>query len=1237
MSESTTQGPPRHNSGGQARQTPGGQARHTNRLANETSPYLLQHAHNPVDWYPWGEEALRRAREQDRPILLSIGYSSCHWCHVMERESFEDEAIAKLMNDHFVCVKVDREERPDLDEIYMTATLALNGGQGGWPMTVFLTPDQQPFYAGTYFPPTDRFGRPGFATLLTRIADLWKHQRDDLRQQAGQLTELLRRLVGAPGGLAVGEAELNAAAAQLAEEFDAQYGGFGPAPKFPPAGALSLLLRHHRRTGDAHALEMVEKTLRAMAEGGIYDQVGGGFARYSTDEYWLVPHFEKMLYDNALLTKAYLEAYQVTGDALYGRIAGEVLDYILREMTSPEGGFYSATDADSEGEEGKFFVWRPQEIEAILGPEEARRFCAYYNITEGGNWEGKNIPNVRRTVDQVAASLGITPEALASSLEASRAKVYEARKRRVPPGLDDKIMTAWNGLMIGAMAEGYRALGDPRYLRGAEAAADFLLRALVRPDGGLLRTYRAGVAHLNAYLEDYAYLCEALIDLYEAGGAPRYLREAERLAERLVRDFGDKGGGFFSTARDHEALILRRREGTDGATPSGNAVAAHALARLSYHLDRQDLRNAALEAIRAHGKAIQRYPRAFTKSLAVVDLLLEGPVELALVGTPGETGFEALRREVGRCHVPNRIVAMADPTTAGWGDSALPLLAGKTLANGKAALSVCRNFACETPITDPAAVADALAAQAGAPREGRRSLIGSLLAGHATPEGTAAYAARFAATLGGRGFETLGSTGFTTSRIGFGGYRIEDETPEHAEALAKALLAGCNLIDTSTNYTDGGSERCVGDVLGDLARRGRLRREEVIVVSKIGYVQGQNLALAQDRESAGKPFPEMVKYMDGCWHCIHPEFLADQLVRSLDRLQIETLDVCLLHNPEYFFSDAKRRRAGRLDALRDEFYRRLREAFAFFETQVAAGRIRWYGVSSNSCTAPADDAEATSLTRMLHAAREAGGADHHFRVLQLPMNLFESGAALERNNGPNNEKTVLEAASAERIAVLVNRPLNAMAGNGMVRLADFQADEPQVAFEPQRRVVAQLEAEFRQDFAPRLRSPKGGTPPENLFRWAEELAGLPGHVPGLEQWREIEEHRIAPQVAHVVPALEQALAGQAGEKWQEWRDRYLFELDRLLGEVRRQAAARSQTVSAAVAAAVDPALPIARQSEGLSRKALWVLASTPGVTCVLNGMRQPAYVDDALGILAWPPLDQPLKVYQAVKAVRLPA
>ncbi|MGD2155043.1 MAG: thioredoxin domain-containing protein, partial [Gemmatimonadales bacterium] len=486
----------------------------TNRLIGETSPYLLQHAHNPVDWYPWCDEALERARAEDRLILLSIGYSACHWCHVMERESFEDEAIAALMNDNFVNVKVDREERPDLDEIYMAATVAMNRGQGGWPMTVFLTPELEPVFAGTYFPPHDMHGRPGFSTVLTQVSRAWQEDRERLRQRAGEFTELLRQHQGLGPPLSVGEAELQQALGQYSQEFDSEYGGFGTAPKFPPAVGISLLLRLHRRFGDPHALAMARGTLEAMARGGMYDQVGGGFARYSTDRRWLVPHFEKMLYDNALLAKAYLEGYQVTGDDFFRRIATETLDYILREMVGPEGECFSATDADSEGEEGKFFVWTPEQIADVLNEEEARRFNAYYDISPQGNWKGVSIPNAPRPLETVADELDVAPAELERSLETARQKVYAARQGRVKPGLDDKVITAWNGLAIGALAEGHRVLGEPRYLEAAERTAGFIHEKLSRADGGLYRTYREGRAHLNGVLEDYAYLSEAFIDLY---------------------------------------------------------------------------------------------------------------------------------------------------------------------------------------------------------------------------------------------------------------------------------------------------------------------------------------------------------------------------------------------------------------------------------------------------------------------------------------------------------------------------------------------------------------------------------------------------------------------------------------------------------------------------------------------------------------------------------------------------
>jgi hypothetical protein len=676
----------------------------SNRLANETSPYLLQHRHNPVDWYPWGEEALARAKREDKPVFLSIGYAACHWCHVMERESFENPEIAALLNRDFVSIKVDREERPDLDEIYMAATVALSGS-GGWPMSVFLTPEQLPFFAGTYFPPSDRWGRPGFGTLLARISGLWHKERPALFEQAQRLAEHVRSQSQAAVPAAIPSRVLDQAIDDLDQTYDDEHGGFGSAPKFPPHQVLGWLLRHHARTQDPRSLLMARGTLDAMKNGGIYDQVGGGFARYSTDERWLVPHFEKMLYDNAQLALVYLEAFQLTAELEYRRIAVETLDYVVREMQAPEGGYYSATDADSEGEEGKFFVFSPADIADILEPDEAEAFCVYYDITPQGNWEGHSVLNVPRPVSVVAAELGVMADALRERLERAKARVYEARKQRVPPLLDDKVLTAWNGLMIAAMAEGHRVLRDTRYLESARRAASFALERLRTSDGALLRTYRAGTAHISGFLEDYAFLADGLVTLYEAGGEFRHLESALELGERIVRDFGEAEGGFFLTSSTHEALIARTREGHDGAIPNANAVAARALVRLARHFDRQDLEARAVSALTAYGALVARAPRAFATTLAVADFLLSGATEIALVGPPGRDDTEALARALAAHFLPHRVVSPIHPDD----QPRTPLGRDKPLVSGKAAVYVCRNFTCEAPVTTPEALERALA------------------------------------------------------------------------------------------------------------------------------------------------------------------------------------------------------------------------------------------------------------------------------------------------------------------------------------------------------------------------------------------------------------------------------------------------------------------------------------------------------------------------------------------------
>ena len=1219
--------------------------RSPNRLVHETSPYLLQHAYNPVDWYPWGQEALLLAKEKDRPLLLSIGYSACHWCHVMERESFENDKIAALMNRYYVCIKVDREERPDLDEIYMQATIAMNQGNGGWPMTVFLTPDQQPIFAGTYFPPTDKWGRPGFGTVLKKIAEGWERDRTAITESATRFTARLQTSMRAPAPTTVGQQDIDSAVEQFSADFDPIHGGFGSAPKFPPATGLAFLLRQYQRTKNEHVLHMVCKTLDAMAAGGMYDHIGGGFARYSTDERWLVPHFEKMLYDNALLAKTYLEAFQVTGDLNYKRVTCDVLDYIIREMTAPEGGYYSATDADSEGVEGKFFVWTPEQIlEVVSSEQDAIKFCTYYDITSDGNWEHHSIPNIPHPLEKVAERLTCSPEELRRTIDRVKPLVYHARLKRVPPGLDDKIITAWNGMMISAMAEAARVLRHDLYLKSACRAADFLLGALSRPDGGLYRTCRANKAHLNAYLEDYACLAEALIDLYEAGGEEHYLREATRLGERLLSDFLDKNqGGFFTTANNHEVLILRSREGPDGATPSGNAVAAMALARLSFHQDREDFRDAATQAIRAYGQQIGRVPRAFAKTVMAADFLLNGPLELAFVGSPTDPGRDQLMREVARHFVPRRIIAHGNPTVL---ESQHHLLKGKGLVKGRAALYMCRNFTCQTPLTNPKDVAQALT---DAPQRDERSTSLTLtspgISGTATAPGTAAYVSRILTRASAHGptahgYTTLGSTGLTNSRIGFGGYRTDVDQEDHRAALMKAIREGCNLIDTSTNYADGGSERLVGSVLKDLIAQKEITRDNVIVVSKIGYVQGKNLQHAQTREQAGRSYPEMVKYGEEIWHCLHPEFLDDQLTASLDRLGLATLDVCLLHNPEYFLSDAKQRKlivdASTLSELRTEFYRRLQQAFVYFEHQIDSGRIQFYGVSSNTSTARPDDPEATSLSRMLEAAQQAAQrtARHHhgFRVIQLPMNLFESGALLTPNTGQDQEDTVLKFAQERHIATLVNRPLNAMPAQrqGMIRLAAPQYEPVETLFETQRQAVATLEEAFRKEFAPLIPYAGKGLEPKNFFSLADEVSHLRSQIHNLEHWDQIKSRILVPHINQALQATTKQLNQEKATAWQNWQAQYVSSLLILLKIVRQEAARKSEKRLQSITETIDRFLPEDKRKEPLSRKALWSLTSTPGVTCVLNGIRKSDYVEDSLTVLGWNALRNPETIFKSM-------
>lgn len=671
---------------------------HTNRLIKETSPYLLQHAHNPVDWFPWGEEAFEKARRENKPILLSIGYSACHWCHVMEEESFENEDIAEIMNRHFVNIKVDREERPDLDSIYMNCVQMLTG-QGGWPTTLFLTPEGVPFYGGTYFPPEDRRGLPGLKRVLLSIVDIYQHSPQQVQQNAEAVLHNLRGLNNLrPSQEGFSEKTLEAVFRKLSQNFDYRYGGFGAAPKFPHSIVLSFLQRWYNRSKNSGSLEMVEQSLKKMAEGGIYDQIGGGFHRYSVDDRWLVPHFEKMLYDNALLVPVYLDAYLITKDPFYKRIAEETLDYVMREMTGTHGEFFSTQDADSEGEEGRYYVWTQREVKSILSPQGGDIFCRFYGVTEAGNFEGKNILTSSRTCEQVARQLDIPPDRVESVLVEARKKIKEARASRIKPGRDEKALANWNGLMLTAFARAAGVLGRSDYLQIAENNARFILNVLYR-DGRLLHSYKDGQAKLSAYQDDYACIIDSFIDLYQSTFDLKWLKKAIELTDQMIDLFwDDENGAFFYTAKDHEKLITRLKDLQDSATPAGNATAAMVLLRLAEITGREMFRTKAESIIQMFHEMVPRYPLGFGKLLCALDLYLSSPKEIVLAGEKDDPMIRAFRKVIFSHYTPNEVVVLNECQN-GEIVELVPLVEGKNLIDRRPAVYICENFTCRQPVT----------------------------------------------------------------------------------------------------------------------------------------------------------------------------------------------------------------------------------------------------------------------------------------------------------------------------------------------------------------------------------------------------------------------------------------------------------------------------------------------------------------------------------------------------------
>jgi len=698
---------------------------HTNRLIHEKSPYLLQHAHNPVDWYAWGREAFEKARKEDKPIFLSIGYSTCHWCHVMERESFENEEIAAILNKYFVAIKVDREERPDVDRIYMAYVQATTGG-GGWPMSVWLTPDQKPFVGGTYFPPENRYGRAGFPTLLERIAQAWRTDRAKIVESSQQVLKQLEDAAEVKPSGGLDASALESGFLQFRRSFDSKLGGFGAAPKFPRPVTHNFLLRYYARKHEDEARDMVLGTLRAMARGGMNDQLGGGFHRYSVDERWFVPHFEKMLYDQAQLAISYLEVYQITHDPLFSGVARRIFDYVLRDMTDKDGGFYSAEDADSVIDpakpevkgEGAFYVWTQREIEAIVGDRAAAWFCYCYGVEEHGNvrddphseFIGRNILYEAHTVVQTAHHFGKPADEMRDALDAVAGKLLAVRSKRVRPHLDDKVLTAWNGLMISAFAKGGAILSEPRYSAAATRAAEFLLaRMYDAKNGALLRRYREQDAAIAGFLDDYALFTQALLDLYETQFDIRYLDIAVKLTEKQRELFEDQEhGGFFSTAAGDASLLMRMKEDYDGAEPSGNSVAALNLLRLAQMTGRKDFHDSAEKTLRAFASRITTVPSAVPQMLVAYEFSLSKPKQIILVGDRAESHTQAMLSVLNARFVPDRIVMLVDDAARTHLAAYLPVIKTMTRIHGETTAYVCENYTCKLPTADPAKFAQLL-------------------------------------------------------------------------------------------------------------------------------------------------------------------------------------------------------------------------------------------------------------------------------------------------------------------------------------------------------------------------------------------------------------------------------------------------------------------------------------------------------------------------------------------------
>lgn len=1172
----------------------------TQRLQHEISPFLHQHAQSPVDWAPWGEEARSRAERENKPLLLNIGYSASHASQALHRELTGNAEIAQRMNESFVCVLLDREEHPEFAEICRRASLALQGN-AGWPLLVFLTPQAEPFFANTYLPPATRGARPDFKQLIEKIAELWSQDRAPLLAQAEQLTEHLRQdaQLKAPAGIS--SESLRLAYRQLERSFDSTWGGFGAAPKLPASSTLALLFRIERRTRDRKALTLALRTLDALATGGIYDQLGGGFAPMSLDESWTTHPFEKRLPDNAQLAEVYLEAYQLTGAPSYRRIARETLDFILREMQSPSGGFFSALGAASDGEEGGSSLFSHREVQQALGRTDAPRFCLFYGITPEGNYQGKNILTARRSFDSVAEELRISPEELELSLTRGREKLLELRQARVAPALDDTVLTSWNGLMIRALVRGAEVLQEPRYLQAAERSAQFILENLKRPDGGLYRAARAGQTRGFAYLEDYSYFADALLSLYEWSGEERWFKSCQELCTRILSDFSDEDGtAFYQTDNNQPHQLLRLREARDGALPGGNAVTCRLLARLAAHTGDESLRERALRCARAFGADLQRTPRAFPTLLAALDYLFEPPLQIVLVGDPETQEMEELRTALSSVFLPHRVLVQVP--SAG---SQLTQLTREKATSSEAALAyVCENFQSASPVDTPEALLDRLGQLERIRFSQKTHELGRKpIPGHATAQGTARYRTRhpLPAAL------QVEHQGLQLSRLSLGTRRLGVDDPAHRETLRSALQNGWQIIDTSPSFAFGNSERLVGEVLEELISSQALARDELFLVSKVGVALGRAAEQLARRSEAGQPLAWTTPLQTGGLleegsFSLDPVFLQEELQSSCERLGVEHLDAYLIQSPEHLLE------AGRSTQEMEEA---LLASFQFFEAQVERGRLGQYGVFSNNWLTE-DPARRVSLPRLLELAEQAGGAHHHFRWIELPLNWVERQAL----RGAPSEPSLVQTARAAGLFVLACRPLSALYQNAQLRLVAPHAGEDgaQAAWLPSARYkVASLEAEFETQFAPALRL-AGQLDSGAALSLAGPLGNTLERCATLEQFEQAETTLITPRIRSWLQRLDLLHQGPELGSWQKFRQQYVIAVAAYLACLRQVLVEKNLAALGQLAQDLtdEPGfLPLPTHSESWFARSLTWLLQFPELSGLALGLRSLGQLQEA--------------------------